>query len=78
MPYKKPDKRLVDYLLHKYNKEKEKTVIIGDGINDIALAKNSGILSCAYLNGLGKRKDLLAADADYYCENLLEINSLFY
>ena len=76
-PYRKPDKRLVDYLLHKYAIQKEKTVIIGDGINDIVLAKNSGILSCAYLNGLGKPDDLLAADADFYCKNLSEISSLF-
>jgi phosphoglycolate phosphatase len=76
-PYRKPDKRLVDYLLHKYAIQKEKTVIIGDGINDIVLAKNSGILSCAYLNGLGKPADLLAADADFYCKNLSEISSLF-
>jgi phosphoglycolate phosphatase len=76
-PYKKPDKRLVDYILHKYRKEKEKTVIIGDGINDINLAKNSGILSCSCLKGLGKREDLLAANADYYCENILEISSFF-
>ena len=78
LPYRKPDKRLVDYLLHKYGKEKEKTVIIGDGINDINLAKNSGILSCSCLNGLGKPDDLLTANADYYCENILEISSFFY
>lgn len=76
-PYRKPDKRLVDYLLDKYKLEKEKVVIIGDGLNDIALAKNSGILSCAYLNGLGKRIDLLAARADYYCKSLGEISSVF-
>lgn len=76
-PYRKPDKRLVDYLLSKYNLEKEKVVIIGDGINDIKLAKNSGIVSCAFLNGLGKPVDLLAASADYYCENLSELSSLF-
>lgn len=77
LPFNKPDKRLVDYLLEKHNMEQGKTVIIGDGINDITLAKNSGILCCAYLNGLGKPDDLLAAKADYYCENLLEISSLF-
>jgi phosphoglycolate phosphatase len=77
LPYKKPDKRLVDYLLEKHSLEKEKTVIIGDGVNDTTLAKNSGILSCAYLNGLGKREDLLAANADFYCNNLLEIRSFF-
>ncbi len=76
-PYRKPDKRLVDYLLNKYSVDKDKIVIIGDGINDVALAKNSGILSCAFLNGLGKRIDLLAAHADYYCESLAEIRSFF-
>lgn len=75
-PYRKPDKRLVDYLLHKYVVQKEKTVIIGDGLNDIALAKNSGIVSCAYLKGLGNPDELLAAAADYYCRELSEISSL--
>ena len=50
-------------------------MIVGDGINDIMVARNSGILSCAYLNGLGKRNDLLNLNADYYCEDILEINS---
>ncbi len=76
-PYKKPDSRVVDYILNKYGTAKEKTVIIGDGVNDIIVAKNSGILSCAYLNGLGNRQDLLSLKADYYVENLLEVNTLF-
>jgi phosphoglycolate phosphatase len=77
LPYQKPDGRLIDYLLHKYEAKKDKTIMIGDGINDVYVAKNAGILSVAYLNGLGLKDDLLAARADYYCENLLELNSLF-
>jgi len=76
-PFQKPDRRVIDYILNKYGVEKENTLIIGDGINDIAVAKHSGILSCAYLNGLGNRQDLLNLNADYYCDDLLEINSLF-
>jgi phosphoglycolate phosphatase len=76
-PYRKPDHRVVDYILNKYGTAKEKTVIIGDGVNDIVVAKKSGILSCAYLNGLGRRQDLLSLKADYYIENLLEVNTLF-
>ena len=76
-PYKKPDFRVVDLILNKYGTAKEKTVIIGDGVNDILVARNSGILSCAYLNGLGNRQDLLNLNADYYVENLLEVNALF-
>jgi len=77
LPYQKPDARLIDYLLHKYEVKKDKTVMIGDGINDIYVAKNAGIISAAYLNGLGSKDDLLAAKADYYCESLLELNLLF-
>jgi len=77
MPFHKPDKRVVEYLLEKYNVEPEKAVMIGDGVNDITVARNSGILCCAYLNGLGNKEKLLAMDADFYCENLMEINSLF-
>ena len=77
-PFRKPDKRVIEHILNKHRADKEKTVMIGDGINDITVANNSGILSCAYLNGLGKRQDLLNLHADYYIENILEINSLFY
>ena len=76
-PFAKPDRRIIDYLLDKYRAAKEKTLMTGDGRNDILVARNSGILSCAYLNGLGGRKDLLNLNADYYCEDLLEIKSLF-
>jgi phosphoglycolate phosphatase len=76
-PFQKPDQRVVEYLLTKYNADPQKTVIIGDGVNDIAVAKNAGILSCAYLNGLGNQQTLLRMEADFYCENLMEINSLF-
>jgi len=76
-PFLKPDSRVIDFILSKYKAAKEDTLIIGDGMNDIVVAKNSGILSCAYLNGLGNRQALLNARADYYCEDLLEMNSLF-
>ena len=77
-PFSKPDRRIIDHLLNKYSAAKGKTLIVGDGINDILVAQNSGIWSCAYLNGLGDRKKLLNLQADYYCKDLLEINSLFY
>lgn len=77
LPYRKPDVRLTDYVLNKYKGSKEKTVIIGDGINDVVLARNSGIWSCAYLNGLGRREELIAADADFYYERISDIKSFF-
>ena len=77
-PFAKPDGRVIDYLLNKYGVAREKALMTGDGKNDILVARNSGIMSMAYLNGLGGREDLLNLHADYYCEDLLEINSLFH
>lgn len=76
-PFQKPDRRVIDFILDKYGAAKENVVIIGDGMNDVMVAKNSGILSCAYLNGIGNRQDLLKLEADYYCEDILDINLLF-
>jgi phosphoglycolate phosphatase len=76
-PFQKPDRRVVDHILEKYNVAPQKAVIIGDGINDVAVAKNAGILSCAYLNGLGDRDALIKMEADFYCESLLDVNTLF-
>ena len=76
-PYLKPDGRVVEYILSKYDADRRRTVIIGDGVNDIAVAKNTGILSCACVNGLGDKEALLKMGADFYCEDLIEIKSLF-
>lgn len=76
-PFYKPDRRVIDYFADKYKIDRSKTIMIGDGINDVRVAKNAGVLSCAFLNGMGNRNDLLHLKADYYCEDLLELTSLF-
>ena len=74
---RKPDPGLLIPLLKKYGAEKTETVVIGDGVNDILLAKNTGTLSCALLNGLGDRDRLLLLDPDYHCEDISELKELF-
>jgi phosphoglycolate phosphatase len=75
--YKKPDRRLFIPLLERVHAVYNDTVVIGDGLNDIMLAKNTGVLSCALLNGLTHRNILLALDPDYACEGLRELINLF-
>ncbi len=76
-PYRKPDRRLVDPLLDSYGVPPERTVVVGDGINDVLLAKNAGFISCAFLNGLGSRGELLFLQPDYVCESLPEMMDFF-
>jgi len=77
-PYRKPDPRLVEPLLSRYGVPRERAVVVGDGINDVLLAKNAEAISCAFLNGLGSREDLLALHPDCTCEHLSELITLFY
>ncbi len=75
--YKKPDRRLFIPLLERLHAAYDETVVIGDGVNDVMLAKNTGVVSCALLNGLTKRDVLLALDPDFACEGLWELLTIF-
>jgi phosphoglycolate phosphatase len=75
--YKKPDARLLYPLMERYNAAPDRTVVIGDGVNDILLARHAGAVSCALLNGLTRREDLLRLNPDFTCENILELKDLF-
>ena len=72
-PYIKPDPELIKTILERFPVGKKQTVIIGDGVNDILLARNSGIFSCAFLNGLGNREELLALEPDIVFEQFEQL-----
>jgi phosphoglycolate phosphatase len=76
-PYIKPDARLVYPLLERFQAAPRHTVVIGDGPNDILLARNSGVLSCIYLNGLGQREELLALKPDLTYEDPSALQGFF-
>jgi len=72
-PWGKPDPRLLGFLLERHGARREKTAVIGDGVNDVLLAKNGGAVSCALLNGLGDGAKLLALDPDYALGDIREL-----
>jgi len=45
---RKPNPQAINYLLKKYNLEKEKTIYIGDRLIDVQCAKNAGVQSCYF------------------------------
>lgn len=76
-PFRKPDERLLLPLLEKYRPHSDKTVVIGDGVNDVLLAKNCHVASCAFLNGLTDRKNLMALEPDLTYEDPRELLKMF-
>jgi len=75
-PFKKPDPRLLQMVMAKWGGMPERTVVIGDGVNDLLLARKAGALSCAFLNGITGRDKLLALAPDLTCETLSDLKTL--
>lgn len=75
-PFKKPDPRLLQLVMAKWGGRPERTVMIGDGVNDLLLARRAGALGCAFLNGITGRDKLLALAPDLTCETLSDLKTL--
>ena len=75
-PFIKPDPRLLDRVTRRFGISPVRTVVIGDGVNDVLLARNGGAMSCAYLNGLTAREALLALRPDRTYEDPVELMTL--
>lgn len=74
--YRKPDAMILSPILERLRIDPQRTVVIGDGVADINLAKNTGSKSCALLNGFTSRETLLALHPDFACEGLGELKEI--
>ncbi|MDR2862133.1 MAG: HAD hydrolase-like protein [Syntrophobacterales bacterium] len=75
-PFIKPAPQLLDVIRKHHYLRRDQTVIIGDGVNDLRLAKNTGILCACHLNGLGNRDDLQALQPDMTFGHFAELKDL--
>lgn len=71
--FMKPDPRLLAPLFERFGVRPSQTLVIGDGHNDILLARNAGARSCAVLNGIGRREALLAMRPDFAIERMVDL-----
>lgn len=71
--FMKPDPRLLLPLFERYGAGPDETLVIGDGVNDILLARRAGARACAFLNGLGRREELLRLDPDFTIERMIDL-----
>lgn len=74
--YMKPDPRLLLPLFDRYGAGPGETLVVGDGVNDILLARNAGARACAFLNGLGRREELLRLNPDFTIERMIDLTQI--
>lgn len=67
---------MVENLIKTHNLDKSKTVMIGDGLGDIAAGNSAGIKTIAVGWGYEEDKELLKNAADFYVETVEELSSI--
>jgi phosphoglycolate phosphatase len=72
-PRRKPDPEPVLRIIARLNVDKERSIMIGDGPNDIIAAKNAGIRSVAVTYGYSNREELSKLHPDFMIDSLTEL-----
>ena len=75
----KPDPRMLDGIIHRYNLQPEEVAMVGDRIyTDIMTAKNAKALGVLVLSGETKEEDLVTSETkpDIVAEDLSEFGSM--
>ena len=72
----KPDPQSVISMMKKFNIAPDKTIIIGDGINDIQAGNNAEIHTCAAGYGFTPKKQLMKYSPEFYIDSLIELKKI--
>jgi phosphoglycolate phosphatase len=73
----KPDPGMLLAVLSSLGSDPKRTVMVGDGVHDIAAARAAGIQSCAVGYGLGDPEELRGSQPDFFCERSEDLRWLF-
>ncbi len=71
----KPDAHMVRHALKHFGAPPERTLMIGDGVNDILAARVVSVKTCAVGYGLTPPEALQAAGPDYFCSGMDELTA---
>ncbi len=69
----KPDPAMVVSAIERLAVSRDRTVMIGDSLNDIQAARSAGVKTCGVGYGLGDPEVLRAAGPDFFCDRLVDL-----
>jgi phosphoglycolate phosphatase len=73
----KPHPEMLHKVLEEMEVRRDRSVMVGDGVNDILAARAAGVRICAVGYGLGDPVRLKGAEPDFFCERIEELKDLF-
>ncbi|MBN1572412.1 MAG: HAD-IA family hydrolase [Deltaproteobacteria bacterium] len=76
-PKMKPDPAPLYLTIESFNVAPEKTVMVGDTVDDVLSAKAAGVISCGVSYGFGRMEDLKDAGADIIIDSFSDLKFHF-
>ncbi len=76
-PRMKPDPAPIHLALERLEVSPERTVMVGDTVDDILSAKAAGVISCGVSYGFGQREDLKDAGAEIIIDSFSDLRFHF-
>ncbi|OGS19505.1 MAG: hypothetical protein A3J83_06175 [Elusimicrobia bacterium RIFOXYA2_FULL_40_6] len=73
---RKPDPFALNKAMKELNIKKSETMMIGDSMNDVLVAKAAKVTSCAVGYGLEDKKTLSSHKPDFFIENIKELKKI--
>lgn len=77
LPYRKPDPEVVEFILKTLNIRGEETTMVGDGVNDILVAKNGAITSIFAAYGYSAFEKMKELNPDYVIDKFSDLLKIF-
>ena len=76
---RKPDPLTLNFIINELDTDKEQTVMIGDGINDVLVAKNTRVKSIFCKYGYGNSNEIIKKlKPDYIIEKFEQLTEILY
>ena len=69
----KPDPQMLSDVIDDLEVSPNRTLMVGDGVNDILAARSAGAKSCAVGYGLTLPERLKGASPDYFCDDIINL-----
>jgi phosphoglycolate phosphatase len=76
-PDKKPHPALLNAVLQRFDIDRAKAVMVGDGETDVEAGRRAGVITCGVTYGLGNKTALIEAGPDFLIDAIDELPQCF-
>lgn len=76
LQWKKPDRKVLDHILHLHGKSPEEALMVGDSATDVKSGRNAGVRTVAVTYGIGNTDEMMAENPEYTIDSFEKLKDV--